>query len=72
MAACCGASHNEVAEKVIIAPNIEKKIDKKVKLWYNAGMARYKTTAKGQGLFLTVDLEEQIITDTYEFIRNYK
>ena len=30
-------------------------------------MARYKTTARGQGLFLTVDLEEQIIPDTYEF-----
>ena len=30
-------------------------------------MARYKTTARGQGLFLTVDLEEQLIPDTYEY-----
>ena len=30
-------------------------------------MARYKDTAKGQGLFMTVDLEEQIVPDTYEF-----
>ena len=30
-------------------------------------MARYKSTARGQGLFLTVDLEDQIIPDTYEF-----
>ena len=30
-------------------------------------MARYKDTEKGQGLFLTVDLEEQIVEDTYEY-----
>ena len=30
-------------------------------------MARYKNTEKGQGLFLTVDLEKQIIPGTYEF-----
>ena len=30
-------------------------------------MARYKNTEKGQGLFLTVNLEEQIIPGTYEF-----
>jgi len=30
-------------------------------------MARYKSTARGQGLFLTVDLEEQLVPDTYEY-----
>ena len=30
-------------------------------------MARYKNTEKGQDLFLTVDLEKQIIPGTYEF-----
>ena len=30
-------------------------------------MARYKYTAKGQGLFLTVDLSEQIVPGTYEY-----
>ena len=30
-------------------------------------MARYKKTEKGQGLFLIVDLEKQIVPDTYEY-----
>ena len=30
-------------------------------------MARYKETARGQGLFLVVDLEKQLIPDTYEY-----
>ena len=30
-------------------------------------MAKYKDTEKGQGLFLTVNLEEQIVADTYEY-----
>jgi len=30
-------------------------------------MARYRYTAKGQGLFLTVDLSEQIVKGTYEY-----
>jgi transposase len=30
-------------------------------------MAKYKATAKGQGLFLTVDLEKQLISGTFEW-----
>ena len=30
-------------------------------------MAHYKETEKGQGLFLTVDLSEQIVPGTYEY-----
>ena len=30
-------------------------------------MAHYKETAKGQGLFLTVDLSKQIVKGTYEY-----
>ena len=30
-------------------------------------MAHYKDTEKGQGLFLTVDLSEQIVKGTYEY-----
>ena len=30
-------------------------------------MARYRYTGKDQGLFLTVDLSEQIIPGTYEY-----
>ena len=33
-------------------------------------MARYKNTEKGQGLFLTVDLSEQLICGTYEYTLN--
>jgi transposase len=33
-------------------------------------MARYKHTEKGQGLFLTVNLSEQILPGTYEYTLN--
>ena len=33
-------------------------------------MARYKETEKGQGLFLTVNLPEQIVEGTYEYTLN--
>ena len=33
-------------------------------------MARYKYTEKGQGLFLTVNLSEQILPGTYEYTLN--
>jgi len=34
-------------------------------------MARYKETEKGQGLFLTVNLSEQLVPGTYEHTLNY-
>jgi hypothetical protein len=34
-------------------------------------MARYKNTQKGQGLFLTVNLYDQIIPGTYEHTLNH-
>src|SRR5215469_8999142 len=33
-------------------------------------MARYKETEKGQGMFLTVNLSEQIVAGTYEYTLN--
>jgi hypothetical protein len=30
-------------------------------------MAKYKETGKGQGLFLTVNLKEQILANTFEW-----
>ena len=33
-------------------------------------MAHYKETEKGQGLFLTVNLSEQIVKGTYEYTLN--
>ena len=30
-------------------------------------MAHYKNTEKGQGLFLTINLEEQLAPGTYEY-----
>ena len=30
-------------------------------------MAHYKNTEKGQGLFLTVNLSEQLVPGTYEY-----
>jgi len=34
-------------------------------------MARYKETEKGQGLFLTVNLNEQLVTGTFEYTLNH-
>ena len=34
-------------------------------------MARYRETEKGQGLFLTVDLSEQLVPGTYEHTLNH-
>jgi len=34
-------------------------------------MARYKETEKGQGLFLTVNLNEQLVVGTFEYTLNH-
>ena len=34
-------------------------------------MARYKETEKGQGLFLTVNLNEQLVAGTFEYTLNH-
>jgi len=37
----------------------------------NPAMARYKETEKGQGLFLTLNLNEQLATGTFEYTLNH-
>ena len=48
------------------------KVDKTLKLWHNIPiMARYKNLDRSQGRFLTVNLAEQLLPNTFEFALDY-
>ena len=65
-------SLNETVEKVKISANKEKKQHKNKKPWYNNRiMARFKETEKSQGQFMVVNLQEQLLPETFEWTVDY-